>query len=197
MTTLVTVAKEVHEVHDKITELTQFVMQNRLSTAQAIQRPTILGLCTLAEVSRLDQTGRLALADQLRAAITAETTDLTMDHDGGETGNASNFEHLTCAFETAVLRAFETAGVVGMKDRMKIERRGPVIERDDDVGALMWLNGLLAQHETPMDSLSRREIILYRNNIRWRMFNQEYSSLWMREHLWRTATKTILYLERA
>lgn len=195
MPTLESVANEVHEIHVEIAALTQLVIQNRHGTTQDIQRPVILGLCMLAEVTGLNLESQLELARQLRAAITDNTTDTTMDHNGGETGNASTFGHLSCVFEAAVIQAFVTAGISEMRNRTRVGGQGGTqfIQRDSDVGALVWLNGLLLG--TQMGALSQREITLYRNNIRWRMFNQDHSESWMREHLWRTAVKTILFLE--
>lgn len=182
-------------MHDELTDFVKSFPIGRKFTSQDTKRNTILGLCTVAEVDGITPEQRTALMTGLRAAMTNRTTDQTMDHDGGVTGNPSSFEHLSCAFETAVLRAFETAGIPDVRGRMVTRRGNGVIQSDDQVQALVWLDGLLQNQGTSMDNLTRREVILYRNNIRWRLINQDNSATWMREHLWRTVSKTILYIE--
>ncbi|RPB13465.1 hypothetical protein P167DRAFT_564632 [Morchella conica CCBAS932] len=146
---------------------------------KALRRVALLGLCTTLEINALPDNERMTLRTRLCKILLTRTTENTMYYNEA----TSRAEHLSEVFECGVLDAFEYAGLdlsgrVWVKATKKTPEGGMAIA-GDDVGALLWVKGLVG--EMTMDDVSRRELVLWANNVRRRMVGMPASPIWMRE----------------
>lgn len=146
---------------------------------KALRGVALLGLCTTLEINALPDNERMTLRTRLCKILLARTTENRMYYNAA----TSRAEHLNEVFECGVLDAFEYAGLdlsrrVWVKATKKTPEGGMAIA-GDDVGALLWVKGLVG--EMTMDDVSRRELVLWANNVRRRMVGMPASPIWMRE----------------
>ncbi|KAH8148007.1 uncharacterized protein LAJ45_08109 [Morchella importuna] len=131
---------------------------------KALRGVALLGLCTTLEINALPDNERMTLRTRLCKILLARTTENRMYYNAA----TSRAEHLNEVFECGVLDAFEYAGLdlsrrVWVKATKKTPEGGMAIA-GDDVGALLWVKGLVG--EMTMDDVSRRELVLWANNAR-------------------------------
>lgn len=155
------------------------------------QRVMLLGLCTSAEISALKPDTRSTLLHRLCRVLLNRTTENTIFPG----------EYLGEGFECSTLDAFEYAGLdISSRTRACTTIEQPdggtrLIEKDEDVGALLWISRLLHGDDPQLDLVVRTCAVLWANWARSRLVGRLMSKLWVREMLWNTVTAVITYIE--